>query len=75
MLRVGVITCLVITWEKCSFEWLYHPLFCLMFLRSFIKKNLLFHIRDPLKRKSPVYSVPIFVFIERCGLFLEKILD
>ena len=34
-----VITCPVINWEKCSFEWLNHPLFCLMFLRSFVKKK------------------------------------
>ena len=26
-----------------------------MFLRSFVKKNLLFRIMDPLKRKSPVF--------------------
>ena len=29
-----------------------------MFLRSFVKNNLLFRIMDPLKRKSPVATIP-----------------
>ena len=32
-----------------------------MFLRSFVKNNLLFRIMDPLKRKSPFKIVLLFL--------------
>ena len=52
-----IITWLVITREKRSFEWWNRPLFWLMFLYSFVKNNLLFRIMDPLKRNSPILTV------------------
>ena len=39
-----------------------------MFLRSFVKINLLFRIMDPLKRKSPVSKIHENRFKQTCKL-------